>query len=178
VILGHPVPSGPSAPRVLEKNLWRFVLGQMFSCYTTIGIRSPKETNTNPDQWPGLILSSSTTRLLVEGRCWCLYAGCDASTKGWCVNTQTQPFHGLFPGTTWVSWCQKKKTIWTFIVQGKITQADTPTIRLVATPSGLISNPPANIPPFLRRTPFLPQPSHFILAWDRHQICWLAYPVA
>jgi len=26
--------------------------------------------------------------------------------------------------------------------------------------------------------PFLPQPSHFILAWDRHQICWLAYRVA
>jgi len=22
------------------------------------------------------------------------------------------------------------------------------------------------------------QPSQFILAWDRHQICWLAYPVA
>jgi len=22
------------------------------------------------------------------------------------------------------------------------------------------------------------QPSHFILAWDRHQMCWLAYPVA
>jgi len=26
--------------------------------------------------------------------------------------------------------------------------------------------------------PFLSQFSHFILAWDRHQICWLAYPVA
>jgi len=33
-------------------------------------------------------------------------------------------------------------------------------------------------PPFLRQMPFLPQPSQFILAWDRHQICWLAYPVA
>jgi len=32
--------------------------------------------------------------------------------------------------------------------------------------------------PFLCRMPFLPQPSHFILACDRHQICWLAYPVA
>jgi len=29
-----------------------------------------------------------------------------------------------------------------------------------------------------RLMPFLPQPSHFILAWDRHQICWLTYPVA
>jgi len=33
-------------------------------------------------------------------------------------------------------------------------------------------------PPFLRRMPFLLQPSQFILAWNRHQICWLAYPVA
>jgi len=24
----------------------------------------------------------------------------------------------------------------------------------------------------------LPQPSQFILAWDRHQVCWVAYPVA
>jgi len=24
----------------------------------------------------------------------------------------------------------------------------------------------------------LPQPFHCMLAWDRHQICWLAYPVA
>ena len=34
------------------------------------------------------------------------------------------------------------------------------------------------IPPFLYRLPFLQQPSHFILHWDRHQMCWLAYPVA
>jgi len=34
------------------------------------------------------------------------------------------------------------------------------------------------IPPFLCRMPFLPQPSQFMWAWGRHQICWLAYPVA
>jgi len=33
-------------------------------------------------------------------------------------------------------------------------------------------------PPFLRRMPFLPQPFQFILAWDTHQISWLAYPMA
>jgi len=33
-------------------------------------------------------------------------------------------------------------------------------------------------PFFLCQMPFLPQPSQFILPWDRHQICWLAYPVA
>jgi len=31
---------------------------------------------------------------------------------------------------------------------------------------------------FLRWMPFLAQLSQFILAWDRHEICWLAYPVA
>jgi len=33
-------------------------------------------------------------------------------------------------------------------------------------------------PPFLCQMSFLAQPSQFILNWDRHQICWLAYPVA
>jgi len=46
-----------------------------------------------------------------------------------------------------------------------------------ATPSRLIGASIA-IQPFLRRMPFLAQPSQFILAWDRHQICWLTYPVA
>jgi len=41
-------------------------------------------------------------------------------------------------------------------VQGKITEADTPTIQLGATPSGLISDPPPKHPPFLRRMSFLP----------------------
>ena len=31
--------------------------------------------------------------------------------------------------------------------------------------------PPLPSPPFLCRMPFLTQPSQFILAWDRHQIC-------
>jgi len=30
----------------------------------------------------------------------------------------------------------------------------------------------------LNAIPFLPHCSQFILAWDRHQKCWLAYPVA
>jgi len=33
------------------------------------------------------------------------------------------------------------------------------------------------IPLFLCQMPFLLQPSQFILAWDKHQICWLAYSV-
>jgi len=31
---------------------------------------------------------------------------------------------------------------------------------------------------FLCWMPFLAQSSQFMLAWDRHQTCWLAYPVA
>ena len=49
-----------------------------------------------------------------------------------------------FSGTTRVSQCQcqKKNILLDFTVQGKISDADTPTIRLGATPSGLISDPP------------------------------------
>ena len=36
---------------------------------------------------------------------------------------------------------------------------------------------PTIIPPFLCQTPFLVQPSHFILAWERHQICGFVYPM-
>jgi len=38
--------------------------------------------------------------------------------------------------------------------------------------------PTSLIPQFLRWMPFLSQPCQFILAWDRHQVCWIAYPVA
>jgi len=42
---------------------------------------------------------------------------------------------------------QKKKIFfWPFIVQRRITESDTRTIRLGATPSGLISNPPPTSP--------------------------------
>jgi len=39
--------------------------------------------------------------------------------------------------------------IWTFMVQGKITEADTPTIRVGVTPSGLTSDPPPSSPIFM-----------------------------
>jgi len=32
-----------------------------------------------------------------------------------------------------------------------------------------------HIHPILHQMPFLSQPSQFILAKDRHQICWIAY---
>jgi len=83
-------------------------------------------------------------------------------------------------GTTWVSRYQKVHCtiFWIFWSKMKITQAETPTIWMGCHPSRLIGAPTSAIPPFLRRMPFLTQPSQFILVWDSHQICWLAYLVA
>jgi len=46
------------------------------------------------------------------------------------MHTHTHLFYGPFPGTTWVSQCQNKKSSEIFMVQGKITEADAPTIWL------------------------------------------------
>ena len=81
-----------------------------------------------------------------------------------------------FSRTTWVSRCQKKSS--SGLYGAREDNRDRHTIWLGATPSGLISDPPPSPPLFLRQMPFQPQLSHFILAWNRHQICWLAYPVA
>ena len=88
-------------------------------------------------------------------------------------------------GTTQVSQYQKEHLVifWIFWCKMKITQADAPTIQMDCHPIqtnwcphlGHLYQPS---PPFLYRMPFLIQPSQFIMAWDRHQICWLAYPVA
>ena len=42
-------------------------------------------------------------------------------------------------------------------------------------PIWTIDAPTSIIPTVLRQMPFPPQPSQFILAWDRHQICRIAY---
>jgi len=61
---------------------------------------------------------------------------------------------------------------WIFWSKMKITRAD---IWMDCHPIQNNWCPTSAIPLFLRRMPFLTQPSKFILAWDRHQICWLAY---
>jgi len=84
-------------------------------------------------------------------------------------------------GTTWVSWYQKVHfaIFWIFWCKMKITQVDTPTIRMDCHPIQTNWCPHLCHPHhFLCQMPFLTQPYQFILAWDRHQICWLAYPVA
>jgi len=76
-----------------------------------------------------------------------------------------------------VSWCKKKNLFWTLWCNGKY-QRQTHRQSSWAPLQPVLSVTHLPHPPILRRMPFLPQPSQFILAWDRHQICWLAYPVA
>jgi len=73
-------------------------------------------------------------------------------------------------GTTQVSQYQKVHfaIFWIFWCKMKITKADAPTMRMDCHPIPTIFMPNA-----------LPDTTlQFILAWDRHQICWLAYPLA
>jgi len=86
-----------------------------------------------------------------------------------------QPYYDPFSRTTQVSRCQKKSS-------GLYGAREDNRGRHVGHPAGRHSirtnqQPTSIIAPFLRQMPFLPQPSHIILAWHRHQICWLAYPV-
>jgi len=62
-----------------------------------------------------------------------------------------------------------------FMVQGKITEADTLPIRLDATPSGISVPPPPSSRPFLCRMLFLLQSAQFILVWNRQQAFRVAY---
>jgi len=83
-------------------------------------------------------------------------------------------------GTTRVSRYHKVHfaIFWIFWSKVKITQADTPTIWMDCCPIQTNWCPISAVTSFLCRMPFLTQPSQFILAWDRHQICWIAYLVA
>jgi len=88
----------------------------------------------------------------------------------------THPFYGTFPGLPWQAGI-RRNLLMDFMVKGKINRG-----RHTDRPAGRHSmrtnrRPPPSSPHFLCRMPFLPQPSHFILAWDSHEICWIAYPV-
>jgi len=88
---------------------------------------------------------------------------------GW-ASTRTD-IHPLTPKNVGM-WDRCLSSFWILRGVGKI-EASAPTIRLDATPSGPSMPPPPSSPPVLCRMSFLPQPSQFILAWDRHQICWM-----
>jgi len=78
----------------------------------------------------------------------------------------------IFPRLPGVSRCQKKSSSGLYGARGDIR--DRPTNN----PAGchfIWTNQRSTsiIPTFLRRMTFRLQPSKFILAWDRHQLCWL-----
>ena len=85
-------------------------------------------------------------------------------------------------GTTRMSQYQKVH----FAILDFLVQNEDNTGRCTNNPDGLPPHPALLVPPHLPSSPFLcrmpflrilTQPSQFILAWDMHQICWLAYPV-
>jgi len=91
------------------------------------------------------------------------------------THTHTQLFYGPFSGTTRVSRCQKTTSR---LYGEREDNRGRHTDHLAKCHSIWTNQWPTSInPPFLCRMHFPLQPSHFILAWDRHQICWLAYPV-
>jgi len=65
-------PVDPPHPPVPEEDSWRlvewvFLQVRCPSCHPAISVKAPMKTqSTNPNHWPGLILSSSTTGLLTE----------------------------------------------------------------------------------------------------------------
>jgi len=71
------------------------------------------------------------------------------------TTTPPQPFYGPFSGTTQVSRCQKRN-LWNLWCKRRSTEADTPTIRLGTTPSGLTSAHLHHPPFFTGLMPFLP----------------------
>ena len=118
-----------------------------------------------------------------------------------CVPYYILPLCFFLPGTTRVSRFQKKHSpthtyhdhqsslpnncIFACHLLGFLVQSEHNTGRCTNNPDGrhpssrLIGAPTSAIPPILCQMPFLaPQSSQFLLAWDRHQVCWLAYLVA
>ena len=75
-------------------------------------------------------------------------------------------FTALCPGLP--GWASTRRGV------GKIKRGKCATIWLDVAPSDH-RFPLLHHPPVLCRMPFLPQPSQFVLVWDRHQICWIAY---
>ena len=85
------------------------------------------------------------------------------------AHTHIQPFYSPFSGITRVSWCQKEKSSFGLCAAREDNRG-----RHTDNPDGRHSirtnqQPTSTIPPFLRRMPFLPQRSRFILTSDRHQ---------
>jgi len=116
--------------------------GRMSSCHPTIGIKALIGTqSTNTNQRRGPILSASTTGFLMEG-----------SIHHYNHNN----FTALFQDHS--GEMEPEENFWTLWCKGRLTEADTPTIRMGATPSGSVTSAHLHHPPYLYtgRMPFLP----------------------
>jgi len=80
------------------------------------------------------------------------------------THTHTTIFMALFPGLSgWAG--ARRKLLLDFMVQGKIAEADTPTIRLGTTPSGLINDPPPSSPRLYAGCPSCRNPTTLSGLW-------------
>jgi len=82
-----------------------------------------------------------------------------ASIKTMISSSSSSSFNGLCSRTTQVGQYQKKRQFfWIFMEQEKITEAEAPTVRVGATPTGLTASPPPTTPQsfFTGQMPFLP----------------------
>jgi len=107
-------------------------------------------------QWCAAKLDRSTTE---EQRTWRTPARAPPTISArstWYAYIHTQLFHGPFSGLP--GWADARRNLQDFTVQGNITEADTATIFLGATPSRLISAHLHHPPIFFSRMPFLLQP--------------------
>jgi len=127
-----------------------------FSCIipkTSDLVRIDNQTN----EILGLISFSALTLLVCreEGHLTCRKTSANCSCTFSFGNTHNS-FMALFSGTTQVSRCHKR-TSGLYGAKGRLTEADTLTIRLGATPSRLTTVPTSTIPHFFTgRMPFLP----------------------
>jgi len=87
----------------------------------------------------------------------------DSSIDAW-THTHNH-FMALFPGPPAWAGAGRNKLLLDFMVKWKITKADTPTIWLGGTPSGLISDPPPSFPHFYAGCPSCRNPP--TLSWLR-----------
>jgi len=78
-------------------------------------------------------------------------------------HTLTQPFYGPFSGTARVSRCQQRSSSGLCCARGDIRGRRVPTIRLGATPSRVISDPPPSFPHFYAGCPSCRNPPN--LSW-------------
>jgi len=82
---------------------------------------------------------------------------------------------GSFRGTTTTT---TTIIFWILMVQGNITEVDTPTVQLGATLSELISEPPPSSPHFYAGCPSCRSPANLCWLGTGTGICLIAYPVA